>query len=668
MCSLAGGPADIGLLGRMMESLSHRGQDGRGVQVKGRVGMGHLLHCTTPESQAERQPLASDDGAYLITSQARLDNREELVPELGLASLAAAPDAAIILAAYRRWGAASAQRLVGTFAFAIWDAPRQQLFCARDPIGLCPFHYHLGNDRFLWASEIRALLVDRDTSLRVNEEKVTDYLVGNYYGDPAETFYRDIWRLPPGHWLQLEPDGRVEVRAYWDLSGALPDAGLREEECVERFSMLLEQAVRSQLRSLTPVGVWTSGGIDSSAVVATAERVYRQGGSERHVVPICAVFDQLAAVDERRWMSALVEHCGLDMQPVPCDERMSFSRGLVPDSGIVPDEPLGGKHAEVVFGLLGKSRELGTRVVFTGDGSDVMLQGNYCYLADLLRGGRLLALARALSRYRERWGVLLRWAVRPILRSWYRSVRVAARRGAGGLAAAALPPWLAPGRRRRAGERYLAAALPVRFRNLSDQEEYAAYSDAVRSNQAIWLQDVALQYGIEMRHPFYDLRLLSFLFTIPAALKLAGGAPKAILRRAMEGVVPDSIRLPGPERGSFHPVLDRGLQVLLQGGLRDRLCCGPLVTQGYATRSGLEELIEQYEREPARRHELGRVVQLDQWLRYVSGAPCHQGGSDVGPESLSVSPALPGRGVPGAPPASAWQGGNRHRYASGIRE
>jgi len=177
---LDGAPADAGLIGRMLDSMSHRGPDGRGMWTSGAVALGHLARHTTPESTTEHQPLAAEDGTLVLVFDGRVDNRDELVRRLDADGVPVrhGTDAEIVLRAWQRWGAECPDRILGDFAFALWDAPHRLLFCARDIVGIRPFCYRVTARGVQFASEPQALLQDADFSPRPNEGMVAEHLAG----------------------------------------------------------------------------------------------------------------------------------------------------------------------------------------------------------------------------------------------------------------------------------------------------------------------------------------------------------------------------------------------------------------------------------------------------------------------------------------------------------
>ena len=411
-----GGPVDRELLMRMTESIRHRGQDDGGIWVDGCVGLGHRQLWTTEESYREKQPLSNRDGTCCITCDARVDNREELIRELRSHGIEAREltDAQLILQAYEVWDEGCVERILGDFAFAIWDGRKGRLFCARDPIGMRTFYYHFDGRRFIFGSEIQELLQDTSIPHDLNEEYIADYLVWNPC-DRELTPYRHITRLMHAHFLVVDQGG-ISTRCYWDL---VPDRQIRykrEEEYAEHFRELFREAVRCRLRSRGPIGALLSGGLDSSSVVCMAQEIYKAGEvPDRGFATFTLVFDQYSSFDERVYMEAVVKKYGLKSYCVQGDD-------LWPLKEIPPqqDEPFMGVNYSIMKAAMEKVREKGINVVLTGHAGDHLLTGNRFYLADLLLSLRFRELVdelKGLSEYLRRSPVtVFRWyALMPLL-------------------------------------------------------------------------------------------------------------------------------------------------------------------------------------------------------------------------------------------------------------
>lgn len=190
-------PLDAGVPTRMLERLAHRAPDGRNLWHGSSLALGHGMLLTTRESLAERQPVLGEDDRLVLVADARIDNRAELIADLGCATSSpdAPSDSELILAAYCKWGAECATKLVGDFAFAIWDARTRHLFCARDPLGVRSYFYYCDERLFAFASEIKALFEIPDIPRAIDEERVAEHLSGDC-GDPSRTFFRGIRSLP----------------------------------------------------------------------------------------------------------------------------------------------------------------------------------------------------------------------------------------------------------------------------------------------------------------------------------------------------------------------------------------------------------------------------------------------------------------------------------------
>ncbi len=272
---LDGRPAEERILQRMAQAIAHRGPDGIRFWSDGPVGLGHLMLQTTPESARERQPLTNPEATLCLTVDGRIDNRRELRQALDSNGFPPRDDtdAELLLRAYECWGESCPNRLLGDFAFAIWDARKKQLFCARDYVGVKPFYYHRSATLFAFGSEIRAVLALETVPRRLNESRVVDFLVEQLDREDEEsTFYQDVQRLPAGHSLTVSP-GKFLLRDYWELK-APPVLKLGSlQEYGEAFREVFVEAVRCRLRSTYPVASTLSGGIDSSSVVCTVREL-----------------------------------------------------------------------------------------------------------------------------------------------------------------------------------------------------------------------------------------------------------------------------------------------------------------------------------------------------------------------------------------------------------
>ncbi len=595
------------VLERMVCSMSHRGPDGSVVWRQGAAGLGHCMLRTTPESLQERLPLSN--GLYAITSDARIDNREELLRRLRLpGSPGAIPDSALILAAYERWGEGCVDRLLGDFAFAIWDAARRKLFCARDHCGIKPFYYYAGPYAFAFGSEIKALLQIEEVPRRVNEERAADYLafmvLNNTY-----TFYKDILRLPPGHCLVVE-EGRVHVRAYWTIGDSAPEEDLKSDEAyVEAFREIFTEAVRCRLRAGSTAGSMLSGGLDSSSITCVASRLRRQKGAKLPVFSI--VFDEAAACDERKYMRLVLDREPGEWHSMPGDGADHRPLSFLTPPPAWMDEPSFAPNAAQSANFYRFIRDRGVSVILDGHGGDEVVSQGWGMLRELAVQHRWLALARELrplsaaygERFWESMYAYVRYGIGSVNTSPLRLLR---RVGGPAFRALAKPAKKQEG---AAYARFVApdlaerVQLAERYRSWKALQVGPAYGETEQMAHlrllrcplqpyALEILDAAASaWSLEARYPFWDKRMVDFCLHVPARLRLRRGWGRWILRQAMENTVPENVRW-RRDKTDFSPNLLQGIRNEIDAAL-DLLQNRTFLTQEYINVATTQDRLRQ---------------------------------------------------------------------------
>jgi asparagine synthase (glutamine-hydrolysing) len=535
--------------------LERRGPEGTACWRSGSIGLGHTRLATTPEAVFERLPLAHADTGCVITADVRLDNRAELIAALRIPQGARPTgDAEILLSAYVAWGESCVERLLGDFAFGIWDPRRRALYCARDHFGMRPFYYHNTASRFFaFASEPRAILVLSQTPYRINEGRIADYLVSQLEGiDKTSTFFEEVFRLPPAHALTVTPEG-VRLRRYWTLEPG-PELQLPSNQAyAEAFLDVFSEAVRCRLRSAGPVGSMLSGGMDSGSVVAVARGLLAKEGRGPLPTFSATAPDPNACIETRTIQAALTMD-DLD----PCTIHYGQLDELMPELEDLTwslDEPFDG-HMALIRVIYLAARRRGIKVLLDGVAGDTMLSEG-SHLVRLMRAGRWV------TAYREAVGQNRFWGGNhyPPLREWVRSgLSAFAPDSVRQLRRRLLGPW----RARRALERNIRESiidpafarrvnLMERLRILAAHRSGGFLPDLPKEHaQTIdhpYLTIGRERYGrvasavaVEPRDPFADRRVAAFCVRLPGEQKLDGGWPKAVLRRAMDGRLPDAVR------------------------------------------------------------------------------------------------------------------------------
>jgi asparagine synthase (glutamine-hydrolysing) len=533
-------------LRRMTDSLAHRGPDAAGTWHAGGVGLGHRLLWTTPESRVERLPLASSDGRRVLTADARIDNRDALFDALDITTNAVT-DGALILSAYERWGGGCVDHLLGDFAFAIWDADRESLFCARDHVGVKPFYYYRSNRLFAFASEIKALFCVPEVPREINEPEIA-YYVASVYGDPTATTFRTIHCLPAARAMTVSARG-INVRRYWALDPSRTIRYDTDEEYEQAFRELFTEAVRCRLRSAFPVGITLSGGLDSSSVVCVARDLLRRGGTQTPLHTFSATYADVPQCDESAYRSPILSGGDLiphDVHPdrlstlTDVDEMLQCQEGPVP----VP-------NMFMSRALFGAARETGVRVLLDGEnGDDVVSHGAGC-LTELLCGFKWRIFLRELNGFAQRVNVsrrriLWRNEMRPafeditpdpVRAAWRRLHRRPPSPGDKG--------FLRPEFSEQIDWKTMhpdEARLP-RYRPSTCARDWHCFGISHAFTQAILeaLDKAAAAFSIELRHPFYDVRLIEFCLALPPEQKIKGSWPRSIARRALVSLLPPEI-------------------------------------------------------------------------------------------------------------------------------
>jgi asparagine synthase (glutamine-hydrolysing) len=596
---LDGRPVDRVDLGRMVDILAHRGPDGAGVWSEGNVGLGHRMLWTTPESLQEQLPLVNNTSDLVITADARIDNRDELISVLGLTDRLAEKitDSQLILSAYERWGESCPEHLLGDFTFAIWDGRKQVLFCARDHFGVKPFYYYYRSDwSFVFASEIKALLCLPEVPRRLNEVRVANYLA-DILEDKTITFYRDIFRLPSSHSMSVSRE-KVSVRSYWSLDPSRNLCLGSDNEYAEAFCELFTEAVRCRLRTAFPVGSALSGGLDSSSIVCVARKILAQDESNR-LHTFSAISENVAEGDDPTFIKVVVNQGGVEPHYV-YDELISPLADL--DRLFHhQDEPYDNIYLSSAWALSSVAQQQGVRVLLDGNAGDFTVSYDFVYLTELARTGRWIALAREVTGLSRHYfnncvsprRLLWLWAIRPLVPQPVRQAWQVLR-GRNGLVRS-VPTIINPDFAERFG---LAAQLETLKRKsraiqtLREEHWLSLSSDFLPLGMET-ADKVAAAFSIELRYPFLDKRLVEFCLALPREQKIYLGWTRIIVRRALANILPEEVQWRGG-KGDVSLSFARGLLMFERERLEDVILNAPKVIEEYVDIPTLRNVYQRY--------------------------------------------------------------------------
>lgn len=561
-----GAPVAPGWVEKMTAAMAYRGPDGIHHRYRGSVALGHCMLHTTPESLVESQPLANDDESLVLVMDGRVDNWEEMRRLLlGQGSLLRdRSDAELVLRAYEAWGGECLNRIEGDFAIVIWDARRQEAFCARDRTGNKPFNYHWNGNALVFASELHPLLAIPGVPQVPNEGMLAEFLAGEWHAR-SETLWHGIMRLAAAHRMVVGRRG-PRLDRYWapDLETTLPYR--KDEEYFEHYRELLTDSVRRLSRSHRPVAVEVSGGLDSSAVFCIAEGLRR-----RHRLPAPAIqgytmtFADNGAAGELFHARAVAAYLGVAIHEVP-GSIMPLS-WYAEQARLSLDFP-GFPNASMCLGMRERSSREGSRVTLTGEGGDAWLQGSRTYYAEELLAQRWSALSDCFRADARAFGApqAMRWLARHgvfllLPTAIQTAIRHLLRRPAGGPARDRY--WLSRRMNAAIGRRCGLAPVPnaVRVRHPGQQELLENLDDAFTAQIIERLERDGARRGIEMRHPLRDPRLIQFAFSCPERLRLRGDTSKYIHVKALAGRVPEAV-LERRDKEDFSGVFGRQLPQL----------------------------------------------------------------------------------------------------------
>ncbi|MGH9936634.1 MAG: asparagine synthase (glutamine-hydrolyzing) [Blastocatellia bacterium] len=555
----------------MRDSLAHRGPDDAGVFIDGGVGLGHR-RLSIVDVGGGYQPMANEDDTVWNAFNGEIYNHRELRPMLQQRGhvYRNQSDTETIIHLYEEFGPRGVEKLRGMFAYAIWDRARRRLTLARDRLGIKPLYYVARDDGALYfASEIKALVEAGAIRPELNYNALADY-AANRYTSGEETLFRGVKRLLPGHTL-VWSDGEIEIERYWDVRFTKPDESVREGEYVARFRDLFHECVESHLMSDVPLGMFLSGGIDSSAIAAVMSRLVKEP-----IKTFSVAFAERDA-NELEYARAVARAFKTDHHEIVVSPEQFFER--LPALVYQEDEPIAHPSSVPLY-FVSDLAVKSVKVVLTGEGADELLAGYNKYrvaIYNLLLGRRYERLTPAF--------------IRGLVRKQIESLNGASRA-------------------RRVLERtFLCLPAEIKdvyfdnfavyspamqqrlftaetYERMRDRDPYSASLAYIEESDAETLLDkllaadlktylhellmkqdqMSMAASLESRVPFLDHKLVEFATRLPEAMKLRGWTTKYVLRRAMRGVLPREILtrkkmgFPVPVgswfRGAFRWVID----------------------------------------------------------------------------------------------------------------
>jgi asparagine synthase (glutamine-hydrolysing) len=616
MCGIAGffnfktrKPASADLLLAMRDTMVHRGPDDGGHYTEGETGLAQRRLSILDLSPAGHQPMHSRDGRYVTVFNGEIYNYVELKKAHfdGDADFASHSDTEVLLAMYAKLGAACLPHFNGMFAFAVWDKKDKTLFLARDRVGKKPLYYTVTADGIAFASELKALLKLQGVDRSISEDHLQAYMAFGYV--PGEdTLMKSVRKLPPGHSLRVDANGKIETGPYWSLRFQ-PEKDRGLPAYLKEFDHLLEDAIKLRLRSDVPLGIFLSGGLDSSTVVSMLS------GNGARLKTFSVAFELGKEFDETAYARVVAKHYDTEHHEYRLSQR-EFQDSIGHYISHM-EEPITQASAIPLYHIAKLARKHVT-VVLSGEGADELLGGydiyNYMRVIDLYRKvprvarkGLSKLLLRPLGvRKIDKYDAL---ADLPLERGYFgvdfRGREWMDKAFDAKFRARLDPAWL--------------DAFSARFHDpaIADVLNKMLYFDT-----KTWLVDnlltkadkMSMAPSLELRCPFLDYRLVEFCAALPVKYKINGFRKKFLLKKTMAGRLPESIL--ARKKVGFPTPLKVMFQGTMSGYASDLLESASFRQRGIFDPKLVSTILADHRQGKADYHrELWQMVVLEEWFR-----------------------------------------------------
>ncbi len=607
-------------LNKMIGLLMHRGPDDQGIKMDGVVGLGHTRLSILDLSSKGHQPMPNDDGTLWIVYNGEVYNYLELQIELEAKGFVfrSNTDTEVILKAYECWGEDCLQKFNGMFSFIIHDKKKKILFGARDRFGIKPFYYHWNKQKFLFSSEIKPLF-SQGIKPETNKDLVYNFLVYQSVGLTSDTFFKGIKKLLPGHWLRLDLDSRtLKVGAWWDLKAKVSNRG--DDEAVKEFKQRFIDSVKLRLRSDVPVGSCLSGGLDSSSIVCTMSNLL---GKDSNIKTFSSDYSFDFPGNEVKYIKEVAKKCdveNLEIEPTS-DKLLEDLDSLI----YFQEEPFSGLTPFAQWEVMKLAHSHDIKVLLDGQGADEALAGYtsyfgtyFVYLASRLK---IFRLSREIIGYKKIHGSV------PTKNMLMLMLYLA------------IPSSIKKKKKRKA-----AYFVSDEFEKLCMESKSYPYLRGLRPLNNALINSLRVQlihllryedkssmaYSIETRLPFLDFRLIEDSFTLPSNMKLREGKSKYVLRKAMEGVLPDKISLRYDKVGFAIPEELWLKKEHVWKLVSDTLLSDRTLARRIITRSGIEKLLADFQAgDQTATNQIWSLFVLEKWFRIFIDAECDPTAQDV---------------------------------------
>ncbi|VAW85172.1 Asparagine synthetase [glutamine-hydrolyzing] [hydrothermal vent metagenome] len=502
--------------------------------IKENIGFSYTPHSLTQHEQL----LECSEKRFILICDARIDNRHELLDQIRHSISVSEPptDANIILAAYRKWGTQCPAHLIGDFAFVIWDNHKKSVFASRDAMNMRTLSYNLTGNTLYIATEGAQLLQSHAINTEINKHALASWLSG--WPDPNASMFKNIHLLPAGHYMLASADS-IKIECYWKLD---PEYKIHHNSTVDYEDQLrgiLSRSVNDRMQSTKGViASQMSGGMDSTSVTALAN--YQARKTHKEIAVISHTYKTISSCDESEKIKEMLLHLDLNnAHYMPAEQHSALDfRELYPPSIENPGTVNSPRYTDEMNLI----KSLGADVLLTGSGGDEMTWGHSLTYSHRLLRGDLKAIQEVICGCKELQlpllSTLLHLFITPLFPQRFKQN---IRKLRGKPPASNIPLWIPHATRQLLEQEKNNMSNSVHFDSAALQARYDAWKNSSTINSVRSYHQSGEAFGIEVRHPFFDRRLLEFSFAIPEDLWIRENYPKWLLRRSMAGLLPNSV-------------------------------------------------------------------------------------------------------------------------------
>jgi len=615
--SFDGSPVDAGLIEEMTSVLQHRGPDDCGIFLKDNLGLGHRRLSIIDLSERGKQPMPNEDESIWVVFNGEIYNFPDLRKLLISKGhqFRSNTDTETLIHLYEEYDIDCLQYLRGMYAFAIWDDRRNRLFLARDRVGKKPLYYYKDDKRFIFASEIKAILKDKQIERQPDMLAIHHYLTYQFVPSPL-TAFKGIKKLPPAHFLLVQ-DGNVVVKDYWNITY---NHKIKEPKdvIIDTLKEKLKESVRIRLISDVPLGAFLSGGIDSSVIVFLMSRIMKEP------VKTFSVGFEDYEYNELPYARMIAEKYGTEHKEFILKPK---AIEVLPKIVWHYNEPFADVSAIPTYYISKVAREY-VKVVLNGDGGDELFAGYDRYLVSSFANKleivlrpyvvkTILKLIRKIPQGSSRYNII--WIIKRFLQGYENPPEI---RHA---------TWLCNFDNESKRNIYTddfaqevgnADSLEI-LRKLFDSAEADSFLEKMLyTDFMMYLPDdlltkvdvASMANSIEVRSPFLDQEFVELMASVPAEFKLKGFTLKYLLKEAFKNKLPDAIL--NRRKMGFAVPLDRWFRGELKDFMRDILLSHRTLQRGYFRRDFIENMIKEHmENKWNWQYQIYNLLMLELWHR-----------------------------------------------------